>query len=324
MGYEDRDYFQSRPGVELSFGTPRGTLTMLIVLACAFFACAIVGDTIEFEKLVMFPPDGGTSTQRLLYDTVVLQPRDAAPWAQGFAPAPWKLLTHWLVAPGLFQLAMALIGLYFVGRLVEQFLGLRRFIGLMAACGVLGGLGACAFDGLMARGRPVLIMGPSAAVMGLFASVIWLAPEARTFMNWKLKNFVIVLLVIFLGWQLLATVASQGVAHSATSGLFSVGVSAAYMQWLKRRGRLPQLADLSRGGARVSGMEPDADPLERSLKQSIEEGSKEAKAEREQRESEARDRARVDALLAKISEKGIHSLSRADRKFLDAQSKKKK
>ncbi|MCC6572932.1 MAG: rhomboid family intramembrane serine protease [Planctomycetes bacterium] len=332
MGYEDRDYFQSRPGIELSSGIPRGTFALLIALGVVYLSAAVVGGHLDYVDTRFFMAvqqslggEARSGQPGLIHDIFVLTPQDIAPFAPGFEkPAPWKLLTHWLLAPSLIQFVFTLIGVYVVGRLVEQFLGLRRFIGLIVVSSILGAVASCAVDPFILRGRLVLIMGADAGLMALFASLIWLAPDARTFFNWRLRNFVIGAVCVLVVWQTLSAAVSQGVVTSPTHGVFAIAVSAAYMIYLKKRNRLPALAALSRGGVTQSGMEPDADPLERSLKQSLEQRSDDARHEREQREANDRDRARVDTLLAKISEKGIGALSKSEKKFLDERGKKKK
>jgi hypothetical protein len=90
---------------------------------------------------------------------VVLTSDNVAIWAPGFDPGQWKLLTHWLVAPGLLAAVIDVLCVYFAGRMVEELFGTRRFTLLFIAACVLAGLLAGLVDPLlMGESRVSVIM----------------------------------------------------------------------------------------------------------------------------------------------------------------------
>jgi hypothetical protein len=102
-------------------------------------------------------------------------------------------------------------------------------------------------------------------------------------------------------------------------------------RWFASTARTASPSDVSPLAQQQEGAEPwqkseyltdhEGKPFdERKFLEAAEKQRHEERMEAADRENDKR---RLDGILAKISEKGIDSLSRGDRKFLDEQSKKK-
>lgn len=325
MGYEDRDYFQSKPKFELSAGVNPATKGLLIALVSVFVGSLIVGNSMDFAGAEFLA--GGSDGARWIARIFVLTPADIAPWARGFAAGHWKLATHWLLSNNILGLVMDCLGVFFIGRMVEELFGTKRFILLLAAACALSGLLAAMVDPLLVPGRTSVILGPGGGLIAMMVSVAWIAPHQRSIMGWQLRPVVLGLAGIFAGLSLLLGVFAGGaVTRSPSQLLFGALLGAAYMSILKSRGGVPAPAAGSYTEAwnRRGNLPEDVDPVARAL---IDNRKAE---ERERAEAEKRralidaDQKRLDGILDKISREGIAALSRSEKTFLDEQSRKRK
>lgn len=326
MGYEDRDYFQSKPRFELSPGVnPATKVTMIAIVACYLIAL-IVGNQTNFasaEFLASANAGGPLWVLRL----VVLTPMDTNSWASGFSPGYWKILTHWLVPASLFGCLMDAIGVYFVGRMVEELFGTRRFVLLFVAACVLSGLMATFTDPLILGNRTGVVMGPVGGAVAMFLSVAWIAPHQRTFFGWQLRPVVFGLIGVFVVLNIVTgLVGSEAVVRSPTQLLWGAVFSAVYMSVLKARGKVPSPAPGSFQEAwnKRGNLPENVDPVLRSLAEARKQEEKDRAEAEKRRQAEGADQQRLDAILEKISKQGISSLSRGEKSFLDAQSKRRK
>jgi membrane associated rhomboid family serine protease len=263
--------------------------------------------------------EGGPRLVRL---AVVLTSDNVAIWAPGFDPGQWKLLTHWLVAPGLLAAVLDVLCVYFAGRMVEELFGTRRFTLLFIAACVLAGLLAGLVDPLLMGQSRSVIMGPAAGAFAAFTTLAWIAPNQRSMLGFRMRPMVLTIVGVVCGLNLVMGLLDKDpFVRSPTQLLFGVALSAGYMTYLKARGKLPGLAP----GSYQDGREgAESDPVAASLAQARKE-IEQAQIERE-RERAARDadQQKLDAILAKISTQGIGSLSRGEKSFLDSQSRKRK
>lgn len=85
----------------------------------------------------------------------------------------WQLVTYQFLHANLFHLLANMLGLWFAGRVLENLMGVPRFLAFYLACGVAGGL----LQILLIPG-PVLI-GASGAVCGVVAAFSALYPELQ-------------------------------------------------------------------------------------------------------------------------------------------------
>jgi rhomboid family protein len=224
---------------------------------------------------------------------------------------PWTFLTYMFVHAGLLHLLANMLMLFVFGTAVESRMGSRNFLLYYLFCGV----GAAVFSLLLAGMMPVgAFIGASGAVLGVAVAFAIFWPEAELIVfpipiPIKARTLVIGLVILdIVGSRLWP---SDGIAHLAHVGGALFGYLFFRVQSFSRR-----------SGA------PPARTVERVVM--VQSGS--AEAERRTPVTPMRPRRRVDAdpvsaevdrVLDKISEKGISSLTPAERRFLDEVSRKK-
>jgi membrane associated rhomboid family serine protease len=225
---------------------------------------------------------------------------------------PWTFFTYMFVHGGLLHLLANMLMLFVFGTAVESRLGSRHFIIYYLFCGV----GAAVFSLLLAGVMPIgAFVGASGAVLGVAVAfaVFWPDAELIVFpipVPIKARTLVIGLVVLdIVGSQLWP---NDGIAHIAHVGGALFGYLFFRIQSLSRRSpsqtaqAVERVVMVQSGSSEpdrrtpVTPMRPrrrvDADPVA----------------------------AEVDRVLDKISEKGISSLTAAERRFLDEVAKKKK
>lgn len=303
----------------------KGTLWLLVLVAGGYFTAVIIGNTLSFlEQAWLAEVFVGNSeaapNARLAYSLFVLTGRDVAPWVNAYTLQPWKVFTSWMVESTLFSMVMALVGVYFVGRVMEEFLGWRKLFAAVAGLSTVSALLAAIVDPLIMPHRLSVIMGMHAALLGLLTPLYWLYPRDQMIFSFRARSFIAFLIgALALLRFATAFATSEPVTHSPTQSIFAVAVSALVMIWLKRRGRLPSAVGES--DDRAAWGRPMYRP---------EEGrgsffdAPQADPEDEERRLEREAKAQLDALLDKISKSGLESLTRAERRFLDEQSQKRK
>ncbi len=333
MGYEDRDYYRDRPRLEFSGVMGRGTLTLLIIIGAGYFAAVVLGNTLSFTdvewlRAVFVDHDEASGGAKLTYAGFVLTGRDVAPWVNSYTLQPWKVLTSWLVEPSLFSMVMALIVAYFIGRAMEDLLGARRLILAVFALSVVSALLASLLDPLLFQSRLSVIMGTHAALLGLMTPLCWLYPKDQLILSFPARKFMAVLIVVLLAVNVLLALSSgETVILSPTQPTFAVLAAAGFTQFLSMKGRLPRLGgeadDRASWGKPMYRPDEEVEPKKRGFG-SFFSRREEPEPEQDERTSEKAEKQKVDALLEKISKKGIDSLSRAEKEFLDSQSKRMK
>lgn len=332
MGYEDRDYFQSKPKFEFSSGLHAGTKGLMIALIVCYIGGLIAADNTEFTDqrfwdAVKFPVE----QQLWAYRVFVLIPQNVVP-SGGFDPGYWKLLTHWLVAPGLISAIIEVIFVYFVGKMLEQLFGTRRFLTLFIGGCVVSGLLAALIDPLLVGSRFSVIMGATGGLVACYVTVLWIAPNQKSFFGWKTKHVVIGIVAAISLVSLLMGVfgGNESATLTPTQPVWGAAFGALYMVIAKKRGRVPSI---------TGGFQQQDEHLEEWQKpgymhdykdKDFDEKKFKAVADK-QRDDEDKAvvqrraaKEKLDAILEKISEEGMTSLSRKEKKFLDEQSKKGK
>jgi len=235
-----------------------------------------------------------------------------------FAPStafirPWTFVTYMFVHAGLLHLVANMLMLYVFGTAVENRMASRNFILYYLFCGV----GAAVFSLLIAGIMPVgAFVGASGAVLGVAVAFAYFWPDAELLV-FPLP-FPIKARTLVIGLVVLDIVASQlwpndGIAHLAHIGGALFGFIFFRAQWwLSRRGP----SEPSRSVERVVMVQPgSSEPDQRTPVTPM----------RPRRRVDADPvTAEVDRVLDKNSERGISSLTPAERRFLDEVAKKKK
>ena len=244
-------------------------------------------------------------TSREVFQLLQFSPRTAF-------TRPWTFVSYMFVHGGLLHLLGNMLMLFVFGTAVEGRMGSRNFLLYYLFCGV----GAAVFSLLLAGVMPIgAFVGASGAVLGVAVAfaVYWPDAEIIVFpipVPIKARTLVI-------GLVALDIIASQlwpndGVAHLAHVGGALFGYLYFRVQSLSRRSpgtpaRTVERVVMVQSGSSepdrrtpVTPMRPrrraDADPVA----------------------------AEVDRVLDKISEKGISSLTAAERRFLDEVAKQKR
>ncbi len=244
-------------------------------------------------------------TSREVFQALQFSPRTAL-------TRPWTFVTYMFVHAGLLHLLANMLMLYVFGTAVESQMGSRNFILYYLYCGV----GAAVFSLLLGGIMPVgPFVGASGAVLGVAVAFAYFWPDAELIVfpipvPIKARTLVLGLVALdVIGSRLWP---NDGIAHLAHIGGALFGVFFFKVQSFSRR----------------SPSEP-ARPVERVVM--VQSGSSEP--ERRTPVTPMRPRrgiesdpvtAEVDRVLDKISQRGISSLTPAERKFLDEVARKKK
>ncbi|HEX7336808.1 MAG TPA: rhomboid family intramembrane serine protease [Gemmatimonadales bacterium] len=225
---------------------------------------------------------------------------------------PWTFVSYMFVHAGLLHLLANMLMLYVFGTAVETRMGSRHFILYYLYCGV----GAAVFSLLLAGIMPVgAFVGASGAVLGVAVAFAYFWPEAELIVfpiPFPIKARTLVIgLVIFdvVAWRLWP---NDGIAHLAHVGGAMFGYLFFRVQTLSRKSPTQPARALERVVMVQSGA---SEPDRRTP----------ATPSRPRRRIDADPvAAEVDRVLDKISEKGLSSLTDAERRFLAEVAKHKK
>ena len=221
----------------------------------------------------------------------------------------WQLLTFQFLHAGLFHLVGNLIGLWFLGRFVEERLGTRALLKLYFLSGMAGGVLQAGLGWLAPEHFGLTTtVGASAGVCGLLAGFALLEPDATILAMMVVPIKARHLLWISLGIAGFFTLVPSGggYAHAAHLGGLLAGMG--WMRWDARRLVVPW------------------NPLQaRQRKRQLVQAAAQVTRWRPSREKPAEElppgefiSREVDPILDKISAHGIHSLTPREREILEA------
>jgi membrane associated rhomboid family serine protease len=244
-------------------------------------------------------------TSPALADALAFSPGDAL-------REPWTFLSYMFVHAGLLHLLGNMLMLYVFGTAVENRLGSRTFILYYLMCGV----GAAVFSLAMSAVMPVgPFVGASGAVLGVALAFALYWPDAELIVfpiPMPIRARTLVMLLVGLDVFFYFLTPGDGIAHLAHVGGVLFGYLYFRMQGFSRRSPHPPPRAVERVVMVQSG---SAEPEHRTP----------VTPARPRRRVDADPvAAEVDRVLDKISEKGIASLTPAERRFLDEVAKQKK
>ena len=251
----------------------------------------------------------------LLMRTIFISP--ALTSSLAFSPddalrEPWTFFTYMFVHAGLLHLLGNMFMLWVFGTAVENRMGSRNFILYYLLCGVGAAVFSLALSGIM---NVSPFVGASGAVLGVALAFAMYWPDAELIifpLPIPIRARTLVALLVGLDVFFYFLTPGDGIAHLAHVGGVLFGYGYFRMQGLSRRS--PQ-------------------PPPRAVERVVMVQSGSAEPERRTPVTPPRPRRRVDAdpvaaevdrVLDKISEKGIASLTPAERRFLDEVSRQKK
>jgi membrane associated rhomboid family serine protease len=225
---------------------------------------------------------------------------------------PWTFVSYMFVHAGLLHLLFNSLMLYVFGGPVEARMGSRAFIFYYLYCGIGAAIFCLALSRIMPLGP---FVGASGALLGVALAFAMYWPDAELIVfpvPIPVRARTLVMILVGLDVLFYFITPGDGVAHLAHVG----GAAFGYLFF------------------RVQGMSRRAPhPPPRAVERVVMVQSGAAEPERRAPVTPSRPRRRVDAdpvsaevdrVLDKISEKGIASLTAAERRFLDEVSRQKK
>ncbi len=223
--------------------------------------------------------------------------------ARGFLSLEvWRLLTFQFLHAGLWHVGFNMLGLYFFGSLVEQYLGKKRYAAYYLMCGLSGGVLYLILNMVGALGLPLPgalavniatpLVGASAGVFGVIVACAYISPNSVVRLLFppiplKMRTFAYGYVAIVALNLFIVKGANQG-GDAAHLG----GALAGYF-FIRRPHLLREFLDVFGDSSK-----PKARPGPRA-------GKRRSGADKE-----------IDAILAKVQRSGLHSLSESEKKIL--------
>ncbi|MFT5837010.1 MAG: membrane associated rhomboid family serine protease [Candidatus Azotimanducaceae bacterium] len=301
----DRPYMRQSP--EEAAPQKASMVTKLLVITIAIFVLQQVMN-------VFFPGIGGREN-RFMSEWFALS-------GQQFQELKvWTILSYGFLhsTAGFMHIAGNMLGLYFMGRIVEPLIGGQRFLALYLAGSLIGGLVYLMFHfndpalGII-NGEPVFqaLVGASASVMGIMAFFCLLYPERPI----TLLLFFILPITVKPRWVFWGSLAisiggivlyelpgKSYVAHSAHLGGMLAGIL--YYRYIHNR-----TGSFFASSSPRTTVEPPA-WFKRRKKTAPQSSYQVNRSQRDELQSE------VDRILDKINTKGFGSLSDGEKQTLD-------
>ncbi|MDY7010347.1 MAG: rhomboid family intramembrane serine protease [Planctomycetota bacterium] len=205
----------------------------------------------------------------------------------------WRYITFQFLHAGLFHILFNMIGLYFLGMMLEAYWGGRRFLVFYLGCGAVAGVAHVVMAFAMSRGMEAKLLGASGGVYGVVLACAVLFPQIRVIV-FLFPMPIRTAAALFLGiaaFFTLQEIAAGGAMSGGVSHVAHLGGAAAAAVWIWV---LPRVRMKLRFGNRPAGQ-----------------GRWEKKLKRRQEQQE-----KIDRILDKIRREGIGSLSRGEKRTL--------
>jgi membrane associated rhomboid family serine protease len=281
MGLYDRDYTQENyrqsfgQSPQMRMGLPSLTpvVKWLLIINAAVFLAEIISPRLGDFIVEWFAVDPSSVPRAL---------------------QPWRVVSYQFLHVDAIHIAFNMIGLYFLGPILESRWGSRRFLVFYLSCGAAGGLFYMFLAGVQfLPAGPML--GASGAILGILAACAILFPQIVVFIV-VFPVPIRVAVAIFTFLYLISVVTGQGNAGGDAAHLAGMAAGASYVLSESWRSRLK----LKLGSGRWKKM------MQRQQDMQIE----------------------VDRILNKIHDQGIHHLTRREKRLLkqatDAERKRHK
>lgn len=220
----------------------------------------------------------------------------------------WRLISFQFLHAGILHLFMNMMGLYFFGAMVEQYLGKKKYLAFYLVCGICGGLaylllnlagilaakmGLTNIPGLLYGNAATPLVGASAGVFGVILACAFIAPNAVVQLlippiPLKMKFFAY-------GYVAIAFISVVFGASNAGGEAAHIGGAIAGFFFIRNSHLLRDFFDIFDD----SRKKPDAP-------------------------APGQTDAEVDRILDKVRDKGLHSLSDKERATLERASQRKR
>jgi membrane associated rhomboid family serine protease len=218
----------------------------------------------------------------------------------------WRFITFQFQHAGFWHVLLNMIGLYFFGPLVEQYLGGKRYLAFYLLCGIFGAVmylilnlgGYVATEimnisvpGLLVNRPDTPLIGASAGVFGILMAGAYLAPQAKVLLWFFLPMRLTTLAWLLVGISIVAVLTAGDNAGGEAAHL---GGALAGFYFIRRPHHLHGFFDVL---GRV-------DPTSKNF------------AGRRGGQGGSTSQATIDRILDKISRQGLHSLTSKEKKQL--------
>lgn len=305
----DREYMRDEESESRGFA-PRTAMGWLIAINAAVFFGALVLNMFQGRGQLGQPESWLSLLGFHLADVKTLQPIALA-----------TFFTAMFDHANLMHLFFNMFGIFVFGREVERLLGPRKFVWLYIASGAAGNL-IWMIVGL-AQGQNAYILGASGALFGIIAAAVVLVPNQEMIMlpipiPLKMRTLGIIYVVLQVVYMVSGS--DSSVAHLAHLGGFAGGWL--FIKFAVRRGVsqsgwkvIAGRVKSTNSGSRIPNAPKATSGVHAAVRRPSQSPAREAGALTDDD---------IDAILDKISSKGMKSLTRREREILDRASDKSK
>jgi membrane associated rhomboid family serine protease len=206
MGLYDREYVRIGPKSRQGLGalSAWSANTWIIVINVAVFVVMAFSPTM---MRALFEWGHFSTARAFMYLGVDPNTKRLAPV---FGLEVWRFVTFQFLHANFMHLLFNMMGLFFFGGLVENYLGKKRYVAFYLACGICGALlylilnfGGLLFGeapGLLFHDPHVELVGASAGVFGILMACAFIAPNAIVYIYFlfpmRLRTVVYVFIAI--------------------------------------------------------------------------------------------------------------------------------
>ena len=298
MAWQDREYYRDESSSFGGFGSRlRGASVVqwLLGINCVVFLLDAVLSSGSRTPWWMSPSIlGEFSIQSAIYRVQL-----------------WRFVTYQFLHFGLFHVAVNMIGLFFFGPMIERWWGSRRFLAFYLLCGTCGAvifslIGILAPEVIYPADAPgevttAPLVGASGSLFGILVACAVLYPQQRVMLLIPpIPMSMRTMALFFLGLAALAVIVG---ADNAGGQAAHLGGALLGFVLVKNPRRLDWADRLS----------PSA----------IQSGVNQGRFERRQRQ-QRQQQAEVDRILDKVSQHGLQSLTRKEKKTLSRATEQKR
>lgn len=277
MGWQDRHYNQDSGGGAMMGRLRGGSVVMwLLGINCAVFL---------IDNILA----SGTRVGATPYLTY---------WGAFHVPSAveglqvWRFVTYQFLHGGFGHILFNMIGLYFFGPMMEQWWGSRRFLAFYLLCGVCGAVPMTLLVYAGVIPQQAWLVGASGSLYGILIGAAVLFPHQKVMLLIPpIPMTLRTMALVFLGISFVSALAGSNDGGNAAH---LAGAALAY--FLVKRPSLLNWAD-------------------RFSPEAIQAGYTKGRYEKKLKQEQAH-RVEVDRILAKVSDKGIASLTAKEKKIL--------
>ena len=216
---------------------------------------------------------------------------------------PWRYITFQFVHGGLGHIFWNMFGLFFLGRMVEQVWGRKRFLWFYLTSGALAGVAYAALAHVPGLKAGLGLVGASGGVYAVFLACLVLFPKVKVYLFMMIPMPMWVAGLLWFGGAAQAIIAA--VAHQTfDGGPFWSAVA--------------HLGGAMGGAIWIWGL-PRVAVQAASVRMKVSQGAWQRK-----KQHEAEEDSTIDEILKKIHEQGINSLSKKEKKTLAEATEKQR